>query len=495
MSRAPDGGTMAAVLLSIKNFFFNPILEKDLRGTGRSLKFFLFIIGFLFIACIPLLAIASDLNLNRSGAGKELFDAMFIIQAVCIALAIPAYACTTVAAERQRRTFDLLRITALSPWEILWGKFVAIMSYILIFIFAFLPLAAICFLYGGTDPKWVAMLYFYLLLGAAASSGFCLMLSAASSKSMQTVIVGYIFMFVGSCLWFAAANEAMGLGEGRRARELPFVSLEWLLMCLIPLMLWSLFHFAATSLLKPPSWNKSTSLRVWVAVYMLICVALMFLFHDDPGDEDELAGFLIFAVGIPSVFAAIGFCGEPGKLPARLIRKVKRIPILLKPFAPGWKTAIVFVLLTFLISAGAATARFLIANDRSGDREEIFVLLAGMSLFILFCCVLAVAARSLWNSPRSRIISVSVLAALILFPMLGLLEYDRHSTSAGIVWISPPLALLSLEEHNLRVESGPAFFFAFYTIATLAACRVAWYGARRRRRTARASARAPRAPA
>jgi len=474
---------MTAKLLAIKNFFFNPILEKELRGTARSLRFFLFILSFVFIACIPLLVIAADLNFNRSGAGKELFDAMFTIQAVCIALAIPAYACTAVSSERQRRTFDLLRITSLKPWEILWGKFVAIMSYILVFIFAFLPLVAICFLYGGTDPTWVATLYFYLLLGVAASVAFCLMLSAASANSIKTVIVGYMFMMLASSVWGSVAEELMGLGEGWRGVEAPpLLSIESILAYGTPIMLWALFYLAASSLLKPPSWNKSTSLRIWFASYMFLALALLCLFAEDPGDfDDEFAPFLIICAGIPSVFAAVGFCGEPSELPPRLKMKVRKVPTILKLFAPGRRSAAMFVPLIFMISAGVVLIRYLANNTSVSQREDALWLLAGTFLFVIFCCSLAAAARSLWDSPRSRIISISVIAGLALFPMLVLLDFDRDSAFAGTLWISPMMALMDRFEGEFGVDTGPAIFFSFYLAATMAGVCVAVKYQRKRR--------------
>jgi|GEM_PF-4058087 len=474
---------MTAKLLAIKNFFFNPILVKDLRSTARSLRFFLFILGFVFLACIPLLAIAADLNFSRSGAGKELFDAMFIIQAVCIGLAIPAYACTTVSAERQRRTFDLLRITSLKPWEILWGKFVAIMSYILVFIFAFLPLVAICFLYGGADPKWVAMLYLHLLLGVAASAAFCLMLSSASGNSIKTIIVGYMFMVVASIMWYAVANEIMGLGENRRgARVLALFSVESIFIYGTPIMLWALFYLASSSLLKPPSWNKSTSLRIWFTVYMLLAVVLLYLLAGNPGGDEEFELFVILSAGIPSVFAAIGFCGEPSELPPRLKRKVRKVPTILKLFAPGKKSAALFVPLIFMISAGGALFRFLAAASDITERDDAVSLLAGILLFIVFCCALAAAARSVWDSPRSRVITISVIAGLILFPMLILLDYDRHGAFAGALWISPVMALMGQFGREFRIDTGPAVFNSFYLVATIAATYIAIKYQRKRRR-------------
>ena len=476
---------MSAKLLAIRDFIFNPILEKDLRSTARSLKFFLFILAFLFIGCICALIFAGRIQDLRAGTGLALFLTIFVVQSICIGLAIPAYSCTTIAGERQQRTFDLLRITSLKPWEVTWGKFIAIMCYIVVFIVAFLPLVAVSFLYGGTDPKLIATLYVFLLLNSAVSSMFCLMLSAASSHPIKTVIVGYIFMGATSSLWSPLTALVMA-GFGVQAGfwmggGVPGFWTILLLTVLGLLFFWSLFYLSTTSLLKPPSWNKSTSLRIWFAAFLLVSLGAFCWLFEAPADYEVFAAYLITAVGIPSVFAAVGFCGEPAELLPRLRAKVKKVPGLLRAFAPGRLTAAVFVRAIFLLTAGIAALFF--AEMGVGDGEKAFLLALGMFVYVSFCCSLAGAVRALWDVPRSRIITVSILVGLILLPMLAFLDFDRHHPLAGVIWISPPLALAdTLGDVYRGLDTGPVFFFGFYIVAAFAAFWVGVAFSKKRRR-------------
>ena len=129
----------------------NPIIEKDLRTTARSMRFFRFIMIFLLIASALLIWLLSlKRDYSRSGHDNVLV-VMFCVQAACLALAIPAFACTAINGERERRTFDLLRISALKPSQIVRGKFFAIMLYLGVFVIAFLPVMAACSLFGGFE--------------------------------------------------------------------------------------------------------------------------------------------------------------------------------------------------------------------------------------------------------------------------------------------------------------------------------------------------------
>ena len=463
---------MSSRLLAVKEFFFNPILEKDLRSTARSPRFFLFILVFLFIAGIVLLFLTDDLRRIRPGAGLELFTGMFVMQALCVAMAIPAYACTTVAAERQHRTFDLLRITSLEPWHIVWGKFVAIMVYIGVFIISFAPLVSICFLYGGVDPVVMTLAYVYLLLSTAACAAFCLMLSAASSNTIKSIIVGYVFMFVVAIAWFAAGDELLddATRRGRMFRK-DFVTVIGLIYLSLA-FLWSLFYLASTSLLKPPSWNRSTSLRIWFAAYVLVSLAAFVgisWWLWGRMDDDEVAVYLIALLGIPSLLAAIGFCGEPHRLPPRLNAKVAKIPVIFRPFfAPGSWTAAILVRAAFLLAGGIAMCAFA-ALGRTSDLDEVLLLFLAIFVYINFCCSLAATVRRLWDTSRSRMITIAILIALTILPMLAFLDANSFGTVPSIVWISPPMAVAGFADARLGGDAGPAVFFSFYISGALVA--------------------------
>lgn len=463
---------MSSWLLALKEFFFNPILEKDLRSTARSPKFFLFILVFLFIAGIVLLFLTDDLHRVRSGIGLELFTGMFVMQAICVALAIPAYACTTVAAERQHRTFDLLRITLLEPWHIVWGKFVAIMSYIGVFMISFSPLVAICFLYGGVDPLLMTLAYGYLLLSTATCAAFCLMLSAASSNSIKAIIVGYVFMFVVAIVWVVAGYELLtdATRRGKMFQKDFVIALGLIYLSLA--FLWTLFYLASTSLLKPPSWNRSTSLRIWFAAYVLVSLAAfmgtswwLWGRMDDEGTQF----YLIALLGIPTLFAAVGFCGEPHKLSPRLNAKVAKIPVIFRHFfAPGSRTAASLVRAAFLLAGGIAMCAFA-SIGRWNDLDEVFLLFLAIFVYINFCCSLASTVRRLWDTSRSRIITIAILFALAILPLLAFLDAGSFHTAPSIVWISPPMAAAGFVDGSLGGDVGPAVFFSFYIIGALVA--------------------------
>lgn len=477
----------------------NPILKKDLRKTARSLRFFLFIAVFLGIACIPLIIIVTAMrSASRAGSasnvGTIIFGTVAAIQAMCVWIAIPPYACTAIASERQRRTFDLLRITMLQPWQIVWGKFTAIMCYIAVFLTAFLPLIAISFLFGGIDPTVMAGSYLFLLAGAAVASMFCLMLSAASSKPISAIIVGYVFIFMTRGMGLAGTSALFLMGArmggmpgfggmgpvgapaffmmgarmgGMRGpgQAFPLFTM-WAVISVVSLVfMWSLFYLSATSLLKPPSWNRSTSLRIWFAAFMLaglglLCYAIRAVQNVS---EELLATYLVGLVAIPSVFAAIGFCGEPAELSPRLKEKVKKIPHTLRVFfGPGRMSGGVLVRTMCLLTGAAALLIF------PGTGGKMFWVFVGILVYLNFCCSVAATARALWDVPKSRMITISILAGLCLLSCVGFIAESSDSLLASLIYINPFAALSDfLGADFWGLDHGPEIFLGFHIVCTV----------------------------
>ena len=184
---------MASVIRFIRELLSNPLLAKELHLAMRSSKFFLLLIAFVLASSAALVVAIKLADFSGPRFGLRIFLLLFGVQTACLAITIPAYACSAIAGERQQRTFDLLITTALRPWEIIWGKFAAIMAAVLVILIAFLPLIFVCFLYGGTDPLFVLASYLHLVLAASSATLFCLMLSCRSGKPATTILFGYLF--------------------------------------------------------------------------------------------------------------------------------------------------------------------------------------------------------------------------------------------------------------------------------------------------------------
>lgn len=139
----------------------NPLIVRELRGGLRSgrrvalLTFFLTVVGLFFLAVYAITA-ASMSNSSGFSAGPALGDTFFpLIVGVAlffVCTITPAQTASAIVGERERRTYDLLLVTPLSPWQIVLGKLSTGLAHVAILLVAALPIASLAFLLGGVGP-------------------------------------------------------------------------------------------------------------------------------------------------------------------------------------------------------------------------------------------------------------------------------------------------------------------------------------------------------
>jgi hypothetical protein len=72
----------------------------------------------------------------------------------------------TISGEREKLTYEMLLATPLRPASILWGKLISALSYVLLLIFAAIPMASLVFIFGGVAPR--DMLKALVILGVVS---------------------------------------------------------------------------------------------------------------------------------------------------------------------------------------------------------------------------------------------------------------------------------------------------------------------------------------
>ncbi len=152
-------------------FRINPIIVKEIRSRMRGPRVFitltliLLAMGAVMFAMLQiLLASARYTNVLSPQVGQSLFAALAFLELFMICAITPAVTAGAVSSEKERQTYEMLMSTPLSPTSILWGKLVSALSYVLLLLFAGVPLASVVFIFGGVAPR--DMLKALMVLGA-----------------------------------------------------------------------------------------------------------------------------------------------------------------------------------------------------------------------------------------------------------------------------------------------------------------------------------------
>jgi ABC-2 type transport system permease protein len=164
----------------------NSVVGKEFRLRMRGwrstavLTAYMAILGIIAIAF--LMQQAGPTSSQSSQVGLRLFQTMAIFQLFLILFVTPVSTAGAISGERQRQTWDLLLVTRLSSFGIVWGKLTAGLAFDLLLIVASLPLFSLVFLFGGVAPDDIVHTYIVFLATVVLLGVLSLCISALTRR-------------------------------------------------------------------------------------------------------------------------------------------------------------------------------------------------------------------------------------------------------------------------------------------------------------------------
>jgi ABC-type transport system involved in multi-copper enzyme maturation permease subunit len=267
----------------------NPVMLKELRGRMRGRRAFIVLTAYLlvisFVIGITYFLYLNSLNLSpgftttsRQMIGKLIFGVVTGMQLVGLTFIVPALTSGAISTEREHQTYDLLRVTLLPARGIIIGKLYSALTFVLLLLFAALPLQCIAFLFGGVAPEEVAL---SVLLLVVISISFCavgLLFSSIFKSTLAATVLSYavpILTIFGLPLLFAILSGLLGnflssIFDSQKmapAAIQTIFSVLWFFVCLHPIA-----TAVATEVLlldQHTLWSYSTNITSNVPVTMV----------------------------------------------------------------------------------------------------------------------------------------------------------------------------------------------------------------------------------
>lgn len=254
----------------------NPIVVKELRQAVKSW----FIVGLLMLMLAVLTLIqllwvmnSTEIGSPTSGEGRDLF---LVFQATLLMIALlglPIYTGVRLAAERASATSDLLYVTTIRPWSIVWGKLAAGVIVTGLVFAACAPFMIVTYLLRGIDPPtilFVLGLDFLLVLSGLVVAIFLGALPVGLGFKVFLGIVG-----VAALLW------TYGITTAAVSSEIVFSGIvsdfsdpEFLWGLAATLFFWGaalvLLLLLVVAMIAPPSSDRARPLRVYVTGLWLV---------------------------------------------------------------------------------------------------------------------------------------------------------------------------------------------------------------------------------
>ncbi len=202
----------------------NPIVVKELRGRMRGNRGVVILSVYLTALTMVILFLyatfigSGDVGFNvadRQSFGKAVFAVTFGLQLFLIAILTPAMTAGSIAGERERQTYDLLRTTTLSARSIVLGKLGTAVAFVGLLILATLPLQSVVFFIGGVSPIELFVSVIILLVTALLFSAFGVLLSCLTKRVISATILSYaVIMFI---IVILPIMILIGVGSGTAA--------------------------------------------------------------------------------------------------------------------------------------------------------------------------------------------------------------------------------------------------------------------------------------
>jgi ABC-type transport system involved in multi-copper enzyme maturation permease subunit len=186
----------------------NPVTMKELRGRMRGRKAFVVLTVHLTLmsGIMTLIyfafssATSSPYGPRPQDAGKAVFGAVVLIQAIMVLFMGPAATAGAISGEKERQTYDILRTTLLTAEEFVSGKLLSALSYVFLLVIASIPLQSIALLLGGIALSEIIIAQLLIIVSAVAYALFGLFASSILKSTLAASVATYgtaIFFTIG----------------------------------------------------------------------------------------------------------------------------------------------------------------------------------------------------------------------------------------------------------------------------------------------------------
>ncbi len=183
----------------------NPIIRKEVLTRMRSYKTYLVVTGFLGLLSVGAVVILLTLTFASTQpgsldlweiSGRLIFYTVFIMELLLISFIAPALTATSIAAEKERQTFDLLIATLLGSKKIVLGKLIAALAFLLVLTLSSLPLFALSYMFGGVNGPEIVIGATIILLVMVSYSAIGLLFSSILRRPLIATIITYLFILI-----------------------------------------------------------------------------------------------------------------------------------------------------------------------------------------------------------------------------------------------------------------------------------------------------------
>ena len=214
---------------------WNPIVAKEYRSRMRTwrspiaMTVYIVLIGGLGWAIFAAMSSSARSSFNPGQAanyGQTLFMWLILFQMVLLAFITPALTAGAISSERERQTMDLLFVTKLPPFSILWGKLLSSMSFVLLLLLLSVPIFSLVFLFGGIELDQMLAAFVVTSVAALTFGIMGIAFSTLFHRTLPATVAAYgaAFALLAGSLLFGLLFPTQVDGTSTKAPAPPAVT-------------------------------------------------------------------------------------------------------------------------------------------------------------------------------------------------------------------------------------------------------------------------------
>ena len=191
---------------------WNPIVAKEYRTRMRTwrsplaITIYIVLLGGIGWAVFAALTVSTGFGQGPGSLGQMLFTFLILFQVALLAFITPALTAGAISGERERQTLDLLFVTPIAPFSIIWGKLLASMSFVALLLIISVPIFSLVFLFGGVDLDQIVSAFLVTAVTAMTLGFIGVAFSTVLRRTLAATVASYGAAFVllaGTLLWGA----------------------------------------------------------------------------------------------------------------------------------------------------------------------------------------------------------------------------------------------------------------------------------------------------
>lgn len=423
----------------------SPMLVKELRQGLRAKTFVAMFLSLqIFLAVMLFSAGAAS---TSDYVGSVISGIIFTFFSIAVIVVQPLRGTSALSSEVKGNTIDMMVLTRLSAWRIVFGKWVAIVSQSALLLTTIIPYLILRYFFGGMNLVSEMVFLLVIFLTSMALTALTVGLSGCHSVIVRSLvpIIG-LPILLWSMLIVSFSYGFRGSGNVLDVFNLDNTDSQTGVGCYVAAIVYlgmSMLSMGA-SLIAPAAENHAILRRLvaLLAMFALIPVAALDAF------DGEWTILLATIVGVPAILIALT---DSAPLVATVCKPfVKRGPIarvIGRLFYPTWSSGVIFSMLLAIIGIAAVFGQSLLhgGSPEWDDSDTIVILSLVGGMFF----------PSVWQvflfKGESQRLGHYLLLLAGSFVMMGVLTALADSMNSGaFLWFFAwhPFAFISMLEES-----------------------------------------------